>query len=84
MRAQLFNKFSSLVTDHCPFVNLPEARSGRWGQGLTQAKMAACGWLKPVLVGQFEFLEWTAEDHLRHSTFIGLRVDKTARAVVRE
>ena len=43
----------------CPFANLPEAKSGRWGQGLTKAKMAECRWLKPVLVGQFEFLEWT-------------------------
>ena len=27
----------------------------------SKAKMAECVWLKPVLVGQFEFLEWTAE-----------------------
>ncbi len=38
VRANLFKKFTTLVTDQCPFVNLPEARSGRWGQGLTQAK----------------------------------------------
>jgi hypothetical protein len=31
----------------CPFVNLPEAKSGRWGQGVTKAKMAECVWLKP-------------------------------------
>jgi hypothetical protein len=29
------------------------------GAGLTAKKMADCRWLKPVLVGQFEFLEWT-------------------------
>jgi ATP-dependent DNA ligase len=68
----------------CPFANLPEARSGRWGQGLTKAKMAECRWLKPVLVGQFEFLEWTADNHLRHSKFVDLREDKIARDVVRE
>ena len=62
----------------------PEAKSGRWGQGLTKAKMAECQWLKPELVGQFEFLEWTGDNHLRHSKFVGLREDKKARDVVRE
>src|SRR5688500_3644927 len=62
----------------------PEAKSGRWGQGLTKAKMAECQWLKPVLVGQFEFLEWTGDNQLRHSKFVGLREDKKATDVVRE
>ena len=46
--------------------------------------MTECRWLKPVLVGQFEFLEWTGDNHLRHSKFIALREDKSAKAVVRE
>jgi bifunctional non-homologous end joining protein LigD len=83
-RAQLFRKFKGLEVGECPFANLPEARSGRWGQGLTKAKMAECQWLKPVLVGQFEFLEWTGDNHLRHSKFVGLREDKKAKDVVRE
>jgi DNA ligase D-like protein (predicted ligase) len=83
-RAQLFRRFKGLEISECPFANLPEARSGRWGQGLTKEKMAQCQWLKPVLVGQFEFLEWTADDHLRHSRFVGLREDKKATDVVRE
>jgi DNA ligase D-like protein (predicted ligase) len=83
-RAQLFRKFKGLETGECPFANLPEAKSGRWGQGLTRAKMAECQWLKPVLVGQFEFLEWTPDNHLRHSKFIALREDKKANQVVRE
>ena len=83
-RAQLFKKFKGLEISECPFANLPEAKSGRWGQGLTKAKMAECVWLKPVLVGQFEFLEWTADDHLRHSKFVALREDKDANTVVRE
>jgi hypothetical protein len=32
--------------------------------------MKDCRWLKLVLVGQFEFLEWTGDHHLRHSKFI--------------
>ena len=67
-----------------PLTTNGEARSGRWGQGLTKAKMAECVWLKPVLVGQFEFLEWTADNHLRHSKFVALREDKKAQDVARE
>jgi bifunctional non-homologous end joining protein LigD len=83
-RTQLFKKFRGLQTATCPFVNLPEEKSGRWGQGLTKAKMADCQWLRPELVGQFEFLEWTAENHLRHSRFVALREDRRAKDVHRE
>lgn len=83
-RAQLFKRFAPLHTDECPFANLPEARGGRWGQGLTKAKMPDCRWLKPELVGQFEFLEWTGDHHLRHSRFVALRTDRPARKVTRE
>jgi bifunctional non-homologous end joining protein LigD len=84
LRQQLFNAFRVLETPECPFVNLPEARSGRWGQGLTAAKMKECRWLRPVLAGQFEFTEWTPENHLRHSRFVGLREDKKPLDVRRE
>ena len=67
-----------------PFVNLPEARGGRWGEGLTAEKMKECRWLKPVLVGQFEFVEWTPDGRLRHSRFMGLREDQEPREVARE
>ena len=83
-RNQLFKKFARLEIPECPFANLPEARSGRWGEGLTRAKMAECRWLKPVLVGQFEFVEWTPDHHLRHSRFVALREDKPAKDVRRE
>jgi bifunctional non-homologous end joining protein LigD len=83
-RAHLFRMFGELETSACPFANLPEARSGRWGQGLTKAKMAECRWLRPVIVGQFEFVEWTADGHLRHSRFVRLRPDVRARDVKRD
>jgi len=83
-RNQLFKKFATLEIPECPFANLPEARSGRWGEGLTKAKMAQCRWLKPVLVGQFEFVEWTPDNHLRHSRFVALREDTRAQDVRRE
>ena len=83
-RVALFKKLKGLEVTDCPFVNLPEARSGRWGQGLTRAKMAECTWLKPELVAQIEFLEWTTDGHLRHSRFVGLREDTKAADVRRE
>ena len=46
--------------------------------------MKECRWLKPVLVGQFEFVEWTPDGHLRHSRFMGLREDHEPREVTRE
>ena len=73
-----------LQAKECPFANLPEPRGGRWGAGLTAAKMKDCVWLKADLVGQFEFLEWTADSHLRHSKFVALRDEKTPRQVKRE
>jgi bifunctional non-homologous end joining protein LigD len=84
VRAQLMKRLRPLETPTCPFANLPERLSGRWGQGLTAAKMKDCCWLKPVLVGQFEFLEWTVDSHLRHSKFVALREDKAAKDVRRE
>jgi DNA ligase D-like protein (predicted ligase) len=83
-RAARFKNFKALEIKECPFVNLPEPRGGRWGQGLTAAKMKECTWLNPRLVAQVEFVEWTGENHLRHSKFVGLREDKRAKDVRRE
>jgi ATP-dependent DNA ligase len=83
-REKLFRQLRGMEISQCPFSNLPEAKSGRWGQGLTAEKMKDCRWLRPELVGQFEFLEWTPDDHLRHTRFIGLREDKKPSDVTRE
>lgn len=83
-RVELFKKLKPLEIKECPFSNLPEKKAGRWGAGLTAAKMTECQWLKPVLVGQFEFVEFTPEGHLRHSKFISLRDDKKPKDVMRE
>jgi ATP-dependent DNA ligase len=74
----LFERFSGLEVPNCPFVNLLEAKRGRWGEGLTKEKMNEFRCLKSLLVGQFEFTEWTPEGHLRHSRFMRLREDKKA------
>jgi bifunctional non-homologous end joining protein LigD len=83
-RLDLYKRLSKLEIYGCPFPNLPETRGGRWGAGLTAAKMAECRWVKPELVGQFEFVEWTPDNHLRHSRFVGVRQGKNPRDVRRE
>jgi bifunctional non-homologous end joining protein LigD len=83
-REALFKRLKGLETTACPFANLPEVNSGRWGEGLTAAKMAECRWLRPELVGRLEFLEWTPDGHLRHARFVGLRDEAKAREVGRE
>jgi ATP-dependent DNA ligase len=84
VRAQLYRRFRELEVTECPFANVPEKKAGRWGAGLTAKKMAECRWLKPVLVGQIEFVEWTGDNHLRHPRFVAVRDDKVASGVVRE
>lgn len=66
------------------FVNLPEARTGRYGSGVTAAEMKRCRWVTPRLVAQIKFAEWTRDGKLRQPVFLGLRQDKDAADVVRE
>jgi DNA ligase D-like protein (predicted ligase) len=84
LRQQLNKRFRELEISECPFANLPEARSGRWGLGLTAEKMRDCRWVRPELVGQFEYVEWTPDDHLRHSRFVELREHASSLNVRRE
>jgi bifunctional non-homologous end joining protein LigD len=41
-------------------------------------------WVKPELVCEVAFGEWTRDHRIRHSVFHGLRDDKKAKAIVRE
>jgi bifunctional non-homologous end joining protein LigD len=78
------DRMETLRAEKCPFANLPTKRTGRWGQGITRSEMAKCTWVKPRLVCQVRFTEWTRDGGLRHPAFLGLREDKPAREVVRE
>jgi ATP-dependent DNA ligase len=82
VRHEVHRKFKGLEIDTCPFANLPEKKRTMWA--LTREEMKNCRWLKPELIAQIEFAEWTPDGHLRYSKFIGLREDKEAREVVRE
>jgi bifunctional non-homologous end joining protein LigD len=83
-RAQVMRRFAGLETDVCPFANLPEPKNARRGRALTAEMMRQCRWLKPKLVAQVAFADWTDANHLRHARFVGLRDDKDAREVVQE
>ena len=84
IRDELFPALRALQTAQCPFKNLPEKRASRRGESLTAAKMEQCGWVKPKLVCQVAFFEWTDAGHLRHCTFVGMRDDKKPAEVVLE
>lgn len=80
----LGKRFRELAQESCPFVNLPEAKAGRYGSGITRAEMKRCHWLKPQLVAQVKFAEWTRDGKLRQPVFLGLREDKKPTQVGRE
>ncbi len=83
-RAALFEILHPLKVEKCPFTDLPSSRTGHWGEGVTVEDMKVLKWVKPTLVAEIAFTEWTRDGNLRHSAFVGLRTDKYARAVVRE
>ncbi len=69
LRARL-NKLQQM---DCPFINRPPEWV-RWGTH----------WVRPELVGEVQFTEWTNDGTLRHPSFQGLRADKKASEVRQE
>lgn len=84
VKGQLARTLRSLRTQDCPFVDLPTEGSSRWGGGVSEEDMKGLIWTKPQVVAEIQFVEWTAENRLRHSKFLGLRPDKAALDVRRE
>ncbi len=80
----LHREFMQRRAEQCPFENLPTPRRSRFGGGMTAGMMKQVTWVKPELVAQVQFTEWTEEGSLRHPVFLGLRDDKKAKDVVRE
>ena len=80
----LHGEFQNVIQEKNPFANLPAQTSGRWGQGITASEMKHCTWLKPQLVCQVKFAEWTRDGRLRQPVFLGMREDKKAKEVIRE
>jgi bifunctional non-homologous end joining protein LigD len=84
LRREVHGELEPLHISKCPFVDLPSGKSVHWGGGVTEEEMSEMQWVKPTLVAQVRFVEWTADGHLRHSAFLGLRSDKAASGVRRE
>lgn len=84
LRLEIAKNFPKLRTSVSPFTNLPEPASARRGEAITREVMKKIQWLRPKLVAQIEFTEWTRGNHLRHSRFVGLRSDKSASEVMKE
>jgi bifunctional non-homologous end joining protein LigD len=85
IRAEVFRQIADRSVRKCPFVNLPN-RSGasHWGEGITEEDMSQLKWVKPALVVEVAFVEWTRDGLLRHPQFVGLRKDKKVGQVKRE
>ena len=79
----LFEKFKKIIIPDCPFVNLPERKLSGAG-GLSAAEFRRCTWVKPKLVCQVRFAEWTRDGQLRQPAFLGLVEDKLPEEVIKE
>ena len=66
----LFARLEALATDKMPFAARPKGVKGHW--------------VKPKLVAEVAFTEWTTDGRIRHPVFHGLRTDKEARAITKE
>jgi bifunctional non-homologous end joining protein LigD len=63
-----------------PTLEPATVKPGRWSKRSAGTER----WVKPTLVAEVEFSEWTADGHVRHASFRGLREDKPARLITRE
>jgi bifunctional non-homologous end joining protein LigD len=52
--------------------------------GLGAGEWRAVHWVKPILLCEVSFTEWTADGRIRHPSFQGLREDKSASQVKKE
>ena len=84
VRREVFAQLKPRHAVRCPFGDLPTIKTDRWGGGVTAEQMTEMQWLKPTLVAQVRFVEWTADGRLRHAAFLGVRTDKPPKSVRRE
>lgn len=68
---EVHKKLKKLVISRCPFAEEPHPNT-------------PVTWVSPKLVCEVEFREWTNDGIMRQPIFKGLRIDKSAKKVVRE
>jgi bifunctional non-homologous end joining protein LigD len=84
VRREVLELLAPFDARQCPFVDLPNSKTTHWGGGVTAEQMAEMKWVRPTIVAQIRFVEWTSDGHLRHAAFLGVRTDKRALSVRRE
>ena len=80
----LAEKMAAMKIKECPFTNLPQPRTSRFGGGLPASEMRVCTWVEPKLICEVQFAEWTDDGSLRHPSFLGMREDISPSEVGRE
>lgn len=68
---EVYSQMKKLITPKPPFENPPKTND-------------STTWIKPKLVCEVSFTEWTTAGSLRHPIFKGMRTDKSAKKVVKE
>ncbi len=69
--AGIYSRLSPLIQPNCPFKIKPKTRS-------------SVTWVKPELVCELSFAEWTQEGSMRQAVFIDFRDDKKPQDVIKE
>ena len=76
---EIKQKLLPLAATTAPF-DKGDTKPGRW----SKRKAGSERWVKPKLLAEVSFAEWTPDGQIRHASFIGLRDDKPASVIVRE
>jgi ATP-dependent DNA ligase len=77
--ARLAARLKPLATERMP-LGVPPPRTSRFGSPLVLSRVH---WVRPVLVAEVTYLEWTDDGLLRQVVYQGLREDKPASDVRR-
>lgn len=78
--AALKKRLAALEVPDLPFAGSAAPQKGRWSRRATGSER----WVKPQLIAEVAFADWTPDGQVRHATFVALRTDKPAKQIRRE